>query len=44
MDHLPINRGFKTHVGYLGGSESYQHGNGDADPTKGKHDMWLDLV
>mmetsp|Transcript_33133 Transcript_33133/g.100191 ORF Transcript_33133/g.100191 Transcript_33133/m.100191 type:complete len:713 (-) Transcript_33133:78-2216(-) len=40
VDHLPVNRGFATHVGYLGGAESYQYGNGDADPLKGTHDMW----
>eukprot|EP00656_Telonema_subtile_P000083 TRINITY_DN10035_c0_g1_i2.p1 TRINITY_DN10035_c0_g1~~TRINITY_DN10035_c0_g1_i2.p1 ORF type:complete len:538 (-),score=120.73 TRINITY_DN10035_c0_g1_i2:189-1802(-) len=41
-DHLPINRGFASHVGYLGGSEGYAHGSGSADPTKGTHDMWQD--
>ena len=40
MDHLPINRGFRTHVGFLGGSESYSHGGGDSDPKKGHHDLW----
>ena len=25
-DHLPINRGFNTHLGYLQGAESYDHG------------------
>ena len=25
-DHLPINRGFETHVGYFEADESYQHG------------------
>ena len=43
MDHLPINRGFDDHVGFLGGSEGYAHGSGDVNPTKGKHDMWHDL-
>eukprot|EP00936_MAST-01D_sp_MAST-1D-sp1_P000982 g982.t1 len=43
MDHLPINRGFDDHVGFLGGSEGYAHGSGDANPTKGKHDMWHDF-
>ena len=31
---------FFSHVGYLGGAEAYAYGNGDRDPTKGKHDMW----
>jgi len=44
MDHLPVNRGFKTHVGYLGGSEGYSYGSGSPDPTKGTHDMWHDLA
>ena len=41
-DHLPINRGFLSHVGYLGGSEGYEYGGGDANATKGKHDLWHD--
>jgi arylsulfatase B len=27
MDHLPINRGFASHVGYLYGAENYTHGD-----------------
>ena len=41
-DHLPINRGFTSHVGFLMGSQSYHWGNGNKNPTKGKHDMWHD--
>ena len=41
-DHLLINRGFDSHVGYLGGAETYSHGGGDADPGKGRHDFWSD--
>ena len=26
VDHLPFNRGFTSHLGYLGGGESYDHG------------------
>eukprot|EP00729_Bicosta_minor_P005668 gene5668-35616_t len=43
MDHLPINRGFVSHVGYLSGSESYTYGDGSSNATQGKHDMWHDL-
>lgn len=42
MDHLPINRGFLSHVGYLGGAESYFWGGGKEDPLAGSHDMWHD--
>jgi len=27
MDHLPVNRGFASHVGFLYGAESYHHGS-----------------
>ena len=39
-DHLPINRQFKHHVGFLAGSESYHYGGGTSDPTAGSHDLW----
>ena len=42
-DHLPVNRGFKSHVGFLGGSEKYHNGGGPADPTSGSHDLWENL-
>ena len=41
-DHLPIRRGFDTHVGFLAGSESYRFGGGVANATLGKHDLWHD--
>lgn len=45
-DHLLVNRGFKSHMGYLGGSESYKWGrldqSLDPDPLAGNHDMWHD--
>jgi arylsulfatase B len=44
MDHLPIQRGFASHVGYLSGSEGYSHGGGAANPTLGTHDLWRDLA
>ena len=28
-DHLPINRGFESHTGYLSGAENYEHGLAD---------------
>ena len=44
VDHLPANRGFESHVGYLGGGESYKWGGAygsSGDPAKVKHhDMW----
>ena len=39
-DHLPINRGFKSHVGFLAGSESYRYGGGSINATSGAHDFW----
>ena len=45
-DHLPANRGFASHVGYLLGAEKYEHGclagSGacSADPSTGAHDFW----
>ena len=44
MDHLPVNRGFKQHCGFLGGSESYHDGGGSANATDGKHDLWHDTT
>lgn len=45
-DHLLVNRGFASHMGYLGGSESYKWGRSDSsmdpDPLLGRHDMWHD--
>ena len=43
-DHLMVNRGFKSHAGYLFGMESYYYGNhskcsGDVCFTK---DFWID--
>lgn len=46
VDHLPVNRGFAYHVGYLEGGESYKWGGaggapGAFDPAQVKHhDMW----
>ena len=45
-DHLLVNRGFHSHVGYLGGSQSYvcgvqdKSGRDGCDVAVGKHDMW----
>mmetsp|Transcript_30802 Transcript_30802/g.50940 ORF Transcript_30802/g.50940 Transcript_30802/m.50940 type:complete len:533 (+) Transcript_30802:57-1655(+) len=41
-DHLPFNRGFESHIGYLGGAEAYSHGGGSPDPSAGTHDLWRD--
>jgi arylsulfatase A-like enzyme len=40
MDHLPINRGFASHVGFLAGSEKYAHGGGSENASSGSHDLW----
>lgn len=45
-DHLMINRGFDSHIGYLAGAESYAHGVSGEQPDlldhpDHKHDMWL---
>ena len=45
-DHLLVKRGFHSHVGYLGGSQSYvcgvqdHSGRAGCDPHVGRHDMW----
>lgn len=39
-DHMPINRGFDTHVGYLAHGEGYNWGNSGNSPNKGK--QWQD--
>ena len=40
-DHLLVNRGFTSHVGFLGGGEGYKYGGGSQDPTAGTHDLWF---
>ena len=44
IDHMPVNRGFATHIGYLDGAENYHRGCAttacSADPTVGRHDLW----
>ena len=50
IDHLPVNRGFDSHVGYLEAAEDYHWGNrGDMGPEHCNasspsclKDMWLD--
>ena len=41
-DHLPVNRGFTRHVGFLGGGESYAHGLLPRCQDDGHNDMWRD--
>ena len=47
-DHLPINRGFSSHVGYLAAWESYQYGNNmgcgknASEATYLRKDFWHD--
>ena len=41
-DHLPINRGFASHVGYLHGSENYEFGN--HDQAYYHKDFWHDSL
>lgn len=47
-DHLPVNRGFKSHVGFLSGAETYFHGvhgaGCDAGAGSGVNDMWHDHI
>jgi len=40
-DHLMVNRGFTSHLGFLGGGESYTHGELSRCGDGGKADMWL---
>ena len=35
-DHLPINRGFDSHVGYLEADEQYYHGLSQVQPGSNK--------
>ena len=46
-DHLMVNRGFDSHLGYLAGAESYAYGVSGEQPDLQQHpskvhDMWLD--
>lgn len=41
-DHLLVNRGFTSHLGFLGGGESYVHGLMSRCGDGGTHDMWHD--
>ncbi len=41
-DHLPVNRGFHGHLGFLGGGESYIHGLMTRCGDGGIADMWHD--
>ena len=48
-DHLPINRGFASHIGYLAGAENYTHGENygpthdcSGTPEQCFFDMWHD--
>ena len=38
-DHLPVRRGFASHVGFLGGAESYHHG-ATTTPKQKTVDLW----
>ena len=40
-DHLPVNRGFDSHLGYLAHGEGYNWGNGGNAPSRGSH--WQDF-
>ena len=37
VDHMPINRGFDTHLGYLNGAESYHYGCATATAAGSGH-------
>ena len=42
---MPVNRGFESHVGYLGGMEQYSWGDSKLTPPAGYNvtkDMWHD--